>query len=108
LARVEFDGECILGRGGPDEPLCYYARLQDIARRSLGRFRPTNIDDRIDWEDEWTCVGFTHEGRNYAWEDDRASDWFNPAVVDLINEALEDSNTPELFIELPVCDQVCH
>jgi hypothetical protein len=105
LGRLGFDGECIMGEGGPDEPLSYYALLQDFARVSGGLFRPVKIVDRVDWERRTTSVSFAHNGLEYRYYRPVAMDWFQEGVLDLVNRALKDSGAKERFIPLPAVDQ---
>src|SRR5262245_797323 len=105
LGRVGFDGECIMGEGGPDEPLSYYALLQDFARASGGRFQPVKIVDRVWWDRGLTQVSFAHNGLEYRWSKAIATDWFQAEVLDLVNRALKDAAVKERFIPLPTVDQ---
>ena len=105
LHRLDFDGECIMGEGGPDEPLSYYHKLQDFARVSNGKFRPVRIVDRVDWERRTTSVSFAHNGFEYRFFAPTATDWFLEGVLDLVNQALKRCGAKERFMPLPAVDQ---
>jgi uncharacterized protein (TIGR02996 family) len=105
LGALGFDGECIMGESGPDEPLSYYAKLQQFAAASKGRFQPVKIMDRVDWQLRYTTVSFAHNGLEYRWDEHTASDWFSDKVLDLVNRALKESGVKERFIALPAVDQ---
>jgi hypothetical protein len=108
LSVLTFDGECIMGEGGPDEPLSYYAKLEEFAKASGGRFRPVKIVDRVDWARDTTQVSFAHNGLEYKWSRPLATDWFQEGVLDLVNSALKDAAVKERFIPLPAVDQCWH
>jgi hypothetical protein len=105
LSVIGFDGECIMGEGGPNEPLAYYTKLQDFARVSRGRFQPVKIVDHVDWIHRTTFVSFAHNGLAYSWFRPIATDWFQGEVLDLVNKALKESGAKERFIPLPAVDQ---
>jgi hypothetical protein len=101
LGTIHFDAECIYETGPAG--LSYHAQLAQLVEDSRGVFQPTMISDAQ--VDNTIEVSFEHHGQTYSYTARLDSDYFDEAVIDLINEALADAGVAERFMILPTIDQ---
>jgi hypothetical protein len=102
FSQAGFDTECI------DEPGSYCKVLEDLGSYSNGIFHPTELNEEhltLSKRRHATKVSFQHDGNAFSATVPHDSDWFDMAVVELANRALEASGRPERFMELPSPDQ---
>lgn len=102
LSTVTFDSEYIMDCGPGEES--YYDLLLKFAEGSYGQFSPTEIRDELVSDPRGILVGFRHGGNDYRCIVDD-TDWFQFEVLDLINQALAESDVPQRFFDLPQIDQ---
>ncbi len=100
LTICSFDTECIVENGD------YVSIVKYLAENSSGKFNPTEITDEIDFENTNTAkIKFKHNEREYFITVQNQDDWFQPEVLDLVNQAVLDSGSEEQFMTLPIQDQ---
>jgi len=90
------------------EDVEYDEVFAEFAKISQKRFNPSQLKVAVvpgeeDLED--LKVSFRHGGKQYSCTIPETG-WFNEAVVETINEALEDSKVEQRFIVLPAGDQL--
>ncbi len=103
LTQHMLDMECIYD-SGPDK-LSYHQELLDLAKNSRGLFRPTEIKDEFNESSTAVTISFRHDGKLFSCTVAYESDWFDMAVLKLVNRALKTSGIQERFIPLPEFDQ---
>lgn len=110
FAAFDFDTECIesFGDDGSEDINSYHKIIRLYAENSWGRFTPTNIRDEYDDERKQMHVGFDFADRRFDISVPLQSDWFDAALHDLINEALEKAGVAQRFLPLPVLDQILY
>jgi hypothetical protein len=90
------------------EDVEYVEVFADFAKVSQKRFKPLQLKVAVvpgEEELEDLKVSFRHGSKQYSCTVPETG-WFNEAVVETINEALEDSNVEQRFIVLPAGDQL--
>jgi hypothetical protein len=97
LSRFAFDSE------GFSFERRYIDTIKIFAENSNRAFTPTRIQETC--KDSKKRVAFTHNGKRYACVID-ILDWFDDAILDLINQAMEDTGVEKRFITLPAADQI--
>lgn len=103
LNRAAFDAECI------DEPGVYCKILKQLADESGSLFHPTKLEEEdvaLGKGRYGIKVSFRHEGKQFSVTVPHHNDWFDVAVLDLVNQALEASGVEERFIILPADSQI--
>lgn len=100
LAASAFDMDVIEGVG-PDDPCSYYSILEQLAEESYGLFKPDEILDDLDEEARTATVIFVHNGERYAGRVPWENDWFDPRILELVNQALEDAGHEQRYLLLP-------
>ncbi len=105
LAVTSFDMECI-ERVGPDEPNSYHGVLTQLGEDSYGAFAPSAIVDALDKKEGVATITFVHDEQTFAGELPYENEWFDPRIIDLINDALELSGEGVRFYPLPFSDHI--
>lgn len=103
LTQTGFDAECI-GSVGPNERDSYYHRIKELADNSRGLFRPTQIKDeliKLRKSGQAIKISFLHHGLPFCATFPFQGDYFDSAVLDLVNLALKATGIEERFIDLP-------
>lgn len=108
LACFVFDTETIEAFGPGKGLASYGGIIEAYAARSLGQLAPEDIVDAYDEAHGQVRVGFTHGGRRFELSVPHAGEWFDPAVHELVNEAIREAGGTHQFLPLPVVDQCFH
>ena len=84
--------ECIQGSGD------YVRVIQEFVKASRGAFDPVAVTDSFDADNEEVTVSFILRGTNYEITVPLNDDWFDPAVADLVNQAISEHGFEQRFI----------
>jgi hypothetical protein len=95
LSLMWMDGECV------DEEGVYAGLLAELAEASGKTFRPEKISEKWNLKKEQIRLSFKHGRKTFRRVLAYESDWIDPSVFELVNEALAESGTPLRFLPLP-------
>jgi hypothetical protein len=98
LAEFDFDTE---GFENADD---YQSTILGLAERSQLEVQSLNTDE----DGSTFTVTFTCNGRPYTTAFEQEDDWFNTAVLDLLNHVVAAAGTQRRWLGLPVYDQFAH
>lgn len=78
----------------------YVTATKEFASVTAGDFSPTNIRDNFNIKNEYCDYEFTFNGKRYAKRLAVGGDWFDPAFLELIEQAMEENDLPGKFYDL--------
>lgn len=107
LAVSTFDMEVIEGVG-PEDPCSYHSILEQLAEESHGLFAPDEILDDLDEDSRTATVIFIHDGERYAARVPWENDWFDPRILELVNDALDAAGVEQRYHLLPATSSIAH
>lgn len=104
LAVCAFDAESIFETNPLGES--YTAHIRMLGQTSGEAFRAENVVEEV--RGEQLLVAFDNGGRHYERFVALESDYFDTAVLDMVNEAIGDQGEERRFLLLPSPDQFIH